>query len=706
MARTDLEIVSEWRDSVQDAAQCWDPYLQQAYRDLNFKTGKQYSEDELAYLRKQGRTPLVYNKILRVVNNITGYQRRNRLGLACEPQEGSDLETSDIFSDLLTWNMQAQNGYSTVSSAFKGAVITGLNLLDTWMDYSEDREYGDIRITREPYSSFLLDPFWSGDPSLRDCRYVTRRRYVTKEEAMSLLPEAKSDIKKLHGVQGAGDGLYTYMAYSKKSVGKLLSYDEFFIQRMKPAFLMVNRLTDESRIFNGSKRALNAFLDSPASVQVPTGQTLEIPFRAFTDISSIMVKAVELNVIVEGELMYSGKQNSGLEDFPFIPVVGYYEPEQDDYAYKLQGVVRCMRDPQTDLNRQRSKILDMINSKASTGWIYKQGTVINTNDLFKTGQGVQIVTSKEAQPGDLQQIQAGDIPSGNFNYTQIVDKEINEIPGVTDENLGLIDSGSQISGTTTKLRQASGTTTLSEFFDNLDLSQKVLGQKQIKLMQLNWGTEKVERITGRTATKEFLEEENFGKYDCIVKETNLTDSQRTLGYMQGLQALQAGVQIPQKFLIEEMPIADKSKLLKAFEEEQEETKQQEAKIAEAEELQKALANSKIVSDLSLAAERRSRMVADEALARERLSQADLDRAKAVTEQIKAGKEIQEADLNLLIKALSFTQQMTQQMRDQNKEDVVESSRRAMTQVLVSSQADLSDTEPNIPIPTEQQIVGG
>lgn len=703
MGRTDLEIVSEWKGSVQDATQCWDPYLQQAYRDLNFKTGKQYSEDELAYLKKEGRTPLVYNKILRVVNNITGYQRRNRLGLACEPQEGSDLETADIFSDLLTWNMQAQNGYQTISSAFKGAVITGLNLVDLWMDYSEDREYGDIRISREPFSSFLLDPYWSGDPSLRDCRYVTRRRYVSKDEAMSILPQAKNDIKRLKGVKGAGDGLYTYMNYSKKAVGNLLSYDEYFVQRFKPGFLMVNRLTDESRIFNGSKMALNSFLDSPASVQMPTGQTVSIPFRAFTDVSPIMVKTVELNVIVEGELMYSGKQNSGLEDYPFVPIVGYYEPEQDDYAYKLQGVVRCMRDPQTDLNRQRSKILDMINSKASTGWIYKQGTVINTNDLFKTGQGVQIVTSKEAQPGDLQAIQAGDIPQGAFNYTQIVDKEINEIPGVTDENLGLVDSGSQISGTTTKLRQASGTTTLSEFFDNLDTSQKVIGQKQIKLMQLNWGSEKVERITGRPATQEFLEDENFGKYDCIVKETNLTDSQRTLGYVQGLQALQAGVNIPQRFLIEEMPIADKSKLLKAYDEEQEEAAQQKAKVEEFENIQKALSNSKIISDLSLAAERRSRMVADEALARERLSQADWDRARAVTEQIKAGKEIAEADLNLLMKALTFTQQMQAGMREQNKQDVIESSQRAMLQVAATSQADTTD---NLAVPTEQQIVGG
>jgi len=144
MKDTDKNIVSEWEEAYRQASSLWWEYLEQANKDLLFYTGSQYSEEEKTYLQRQGRTALVYNKILRVVNNICGFQRRNRLGIACEPQEGSDTETADIFSNLLTWNMQSQNGYHTISNAFKGAVITGLNLLETWVDYRKDHEYGDI----------------------------------------------------------------------------------------------------------------------------------------------------------------------------------------------------------------------------------------------------------------------------------------------------------------------------------------------------------------------------------------------------------------------------------------------------------------------------------------------------------------------------------------------------------------------------------
>jgi len=701
MRGTDKEIVSEWEESYRQATSLWWEYLEQANKDLLFYTGNQYSEEEKNYLQRQGRTALVYNKVLRVVNNICGFQRRNRMGIACEPQEGSDTETADIFSDLLTWNMQSQNGYHTISNAFKGAVITGLNLLETWIDYRKDHEYGDICISREPYNSFLIDPYWNGAADLRDCRFIMRRRFLSKDQIGALLPDERKAISKIEC--GSNDGKYEYMTFSNKGVGDLLAYDEFYKQVTRPAKLLINQMTGATKIFRGTQKALESFLMSNAQVMLPTGQPIVLRFSEFVIVKDISLSEVDLNIIVEGNLLYSGKQPSGCEEYPFVPVVGYYQPELDDYSYKLQGVVRCMRDPQTDLNRQRSKILDIINSKASTGWVYKQGSVVNHKDLFKTGQGVQIVMSKDSQMQDLQPIVPSDVPQGTFAYTQMIDQDVNAITGVTDENLGLVDAGGQISGTAIKMRQASGTTSLSEFFDNLDLSQKILGQKIIYLMQKNWDAKKVERIIGRPPTQEFFEE-NFGKYDCVVKETNLTDSQRNLGYVQGLQAKAAGIPIPNKFLIEEMPIADKSKLMKYYEEEQAQEQEQQAKIAEAEEMQKALQNSKIVSDLSLAAERRSRMVADEALARERLSQSQLDRAKATLEQIKAGKELQEQDLNFLTKTMDLVFRLQEQSRQQNKQDVQESSQRSIQQVALTGTYDaLKNEAKQLPIVQEQEI---
>jgi len=117
-----------------------------------------------------------------------------------------------------------------------------------------------------------------------------------------------------------------------------------------------------------------------------------------------------------------------------------------------------------------------------------------------------------------------------------------------------------------------------------------------------------------------------------------------------------------------------------------------------------LQNSKIVSDLSLAAERRSRMVADEALARERLSQSQLDRARATLEQIKAGKELQEQDIRFLSQTLDLVFKMQEASRQQNRQDVQESSQRAMAQVAVTGNYDATEQAiPELPITMEGQI---
>ena len=67
------------------------------------------------------------------------------------------------------------------------------------------------------------------------------------------------------------------------------------------------------------------------------------------------VKSVELGIIVEGELLYYGEDPFGLNDYPFVPFFGgVFDPSYDLWEWKLQGVVKIIQDPQTELNKRRS----------------------------------------------------------------------------------------------------------------------------------------------------------------------------------------------------------------------------------------------------------------------------------------------------------------------------------------------------------------
>jgi hypothetical protein len=85
--------------------------------------------------------------------------------------------------------------------------------------------------------------------------------------------------------------------------------------------------------------------------------------------------------------------------------------------------------------------------------------------------------------------------------------------------------------------------------------------------------------------------------------------------------------------------------------EQEQENQQ--KIAEAEQIQKALELSQIDQNTALAEERRARVLSDIGLAKERMSEMDQNYAKALLDNAKTVTEIQDMDRKRLLDVMKI-----------------------------------------------------
>lgn len=639
MPRSDSDILQEVDDTYENFMRINGDSIDESYDDLRMFLGDQWKTADKHYLRDQGRSASVYNKIHRVIKMITGNQRRNRLSSICDPVEGSDEETAELFTDCLLYLMQQQNGYNVLSDAFEGCLITGMNLMSIWMDYTEDYTNGDIKIGREPFNSFIYDPYFTGR-DLLDCRYITRRRYMDPDAVKMLLPEQAKDIDKIPS--GRQDDKFKYMPYSMhRYEDSLLAYDEHWTRTNNKRKLLIDNMTGETRHWKGSTAQLKEFIK-------------EYPWVESVD---IWVPGIHLDVIVNRVVLYSDDEPWGLEDYPFVPVIAYYESQYDDSRYKMQGVVRKIKDAQDDYNKKRSKGSDIIDSQVNSGWIVVEGKVTNKADLYRTGQGVVIERTRDSEPADVQKIPAPELPQTFFSSEELLNKDIIELSGANEELMGVAEGGNtQISGILAKERAANGLTTLRDLLDNLSLSQKFLGQKCLKLMQVNWDSEKVARITGKEVTEEFYDK-NFGKYDCVVREAALTDTQKNLAYAEAIGAKEAGVAIPDSFVIKMMPIANKKELLEAYEQEAQQAQQQQQKLDEQEEMIKELQKAKIVTDLSLAAERQARVEADIGLAKERISEMQQNNAQALLDKAKAVKELEGMDLDKIQRQLALLQQM-------------------------------------------------
>lgn len=627
------DIIKDFGESYERAYQLWNTYYAEAYKDLSYYLGNQWSLEELSYLNNQRRSSFTYNKIRRLINLVQGYQRKNRLSTVISPIENASEETAEMLSDTMQYVMQYADGYEAISDAFKGALTTGISFLSPWMDYRTDPVNGDIRFHRDDWNAVIMDPFFT-KKDLSDCSFVARRKFLSRTEICSLIPDKEDVIQSLPW--GSRDDKFTYMPYARQwGMQKLMNYTEYWRTKWTMKDVLVDMVTGETKEWEGDKRRLKMFREAFPQIEV-----IRKP-----------VKSVELGIIVEGELLYYGKDPFGLNDYPFVPVMAIWEPSYDLWTWKCQSLVRIVRDPQTELNKRRSKMVDIIDNQLNSGWIAKTNSVSNPKSLYKSGQGQVIFMKPEAQMTDIQRLEAPNIPPSLFQLEAEFEKDIMEIAGVNSELFGMAENDKiETAGVLSKMRQSAGLVNLQDLFDGLRESQRLLGRKVLKLIQMNYSPEKIELITKKKPSDEFYSKA-FAKYDVSIEEGLLTDTQQQQEFIQYTALKSMGVNITDQELISSSNLHDKKKITDRIDAqskqagELQQMQTQMALQAQATETQSKAAKSE--SDLALAAERTAKIQLDQALNAERIARAEEDKTAGVLNIIKAIKELDGIDIQNL-----------------------------------------------------------
>ena len=618
-------------------------YWGEADTDVRFECG-----DQTVWESFYGNVPLSrrkmfnFNRIRRIINMVSGYQRRNRKSTIVVPVENGDMETADQFSKILMWNDQQEGVLETISDSFQGSLITGMNLLHVFMDYRNDPVSGDIKVDNCEYNSFVIDPFFR-KKDLSDCTGIMRRSYLTKSTIYSLLPDFVDEFKNMTSA-GRHDEKFQFMpeafAYDNKN---LLTYDEFYYRVSRKQELLVDTQTGETKEWTGKDpEALKLFLKTYPSVILSTS---EIP-------------TVRLTIVVQGRVVFDGPNPMGVDQYPFVPVVAYYNPQVPYYPLRVQGIVRGLRDSQYLYNRRKIIELDILESQLNSGFIYKENALVDPKDVFMTGQGKGIALKAEANIADIQQIQSPAIPPTTLQVSESLGREIEDISGVNSELLGsAID---EKVGILAMLRQGAGLTTLQGVFDNLDFAQKMLGRLRLKLIQANFTPGKVKRIIEQEPMPQFYNKA-FGKYDGAVEEGLNTTTQRQMQLAQLMQAREMGIAIPDESILDAMTIQNKKELIELVKQNKEqESQMQEMQLQAAIQEQNSRAENSAAlakANIGLGYERMSRIAENQSLAEERQSKAKADDTLSTLNAVKAIKELETMDLDAIHKAVTLLQML-------------------------------------------------
>lgn len=641
-------VVSKWAQFYYDAWRTWGVLYAQQYRCLRAYAGDNWTNLERQKLIKQNRMVLELNKIRRVVNLYSGYERENRMATVCTPVEDSDVETADILSDVLYQVYENGDADYIFSEAFEHMLKTGLAIVGIYMDYSKDKVCGDIKFYWRPFNAMMLDPYFTR----RDCGdmdQASTRQLLSREQVKALLPFVPEDV--IDNIPtGIRDNKYQYLGiyrqYNSTYIAKnLLTYDEYWIRKNVPQKYLVDLETGVTTEWNGTReeeKYLKLALQETPNMQLINSHKL----------------TVEYNIIVGGVELYSGKQPTGLDTFDFALMLGYFEPLIDTYELKIQGIVYSILDAQRQYNRRHSQIIDLMESVINTGWISKNGAVLDPQMLMQAGAGRQVVVNEGYDVNsDLREILPPQIPPGYLQYQDIMDKNIMEIPGASEELLGLSSVGdSQVSGKLAEVRASNGLKGNRGLFDNYEYTKKQVGRMVLEAIQKNYTPGKIYRMTGKMPTEQFFSGE-FEQYDCAIKQAVKTPTQREAYYYQLLQLIELGAPIPWDEVLKNAPIQGSTKLHELMAQQQQ--MQDEAAKQEAEDaaISRKLAISETEENLALAEERRARVLADIGLAKERISEGEQNYAKALLDNAKTVKEMQDIDRKSFIDVMHIAKDL-------------------------------------------------
>ncbi|WP_233203404.1 portal protein, partial [Chitinimonas sp. BJB300] len=225
---------------------------------------------------------------------------------------------------------------------------------------------------------------------------------------------------------------------------------------------------------------------------------------------------VRLAIFTTAGLLYEGRSPYRHNRFPYT-LMAAYQRNRDGAYY---GMVRGIRDPQDAFNKRMSKALYVLSTNKV---VMERGAVKDKERLREEiARPDAIIEYEEGKRLELNVDR--DLAAAHLQLADVDARMIQDVSGVTDENLGRKTNAT--SGVAIEARQDQGSMATSELFDNLRLAFQFHGELQLSLMEQFATEQKQIRVTNAKGGFEFqpindgLPENNLvrTKADFIVSE--------------------------------------------------------------------------------------------------------------------------------------------------------------------------------------------
>lgn len=608
----DLKQMQDWFYQVNYTTNS--TYWLQGAIDKRFKVGDQQLYSQFYGQNSQNVQKFFFNLIRRHINMICGFQRKNRRSTITLPIKQTDDPLADDYNAVLRWCEDRDGFQEYLSEAFEGCCDTGETLLHLYPDYTFDPISGDLFTDAVQWNNYLIDQY-TRKQDLSDCNGIWRRRWTSKEGAKLLLPGYSKEIDRMKP-GGMKDGRFPLQAELQNvAINNLFTYDEFYYRTTRTGRIILDPLSGEAVEWEEDETEEDGMIDRVLQQQ------------PWLQVKEVQIPTVKLVITLAGKIVYHGKNLLGIDEYPFVPVQCYVEPDIQAYAWRKQGIIRNLRDAQFLYNMRKIIELQLLQSSLNAGWIYPVDVVTDPKAFRQSsgGDGFLIPLKTGHLPNEIQRIEPVSIPQSLIELSHSLAEDITKISGVNEELLG--SATDDKAGILSMLRQGAGLTTLQTIFDKLDYSQRLYGKIRLQAIRKNFSKGKIRNILGHDTDPRFWTSHSQ-KYSISVEEGNYSTTQRQMELQQLIQFRELGMPIPDKSILRAAFITNKRQIIEDMEQQQQQQMQQAQAQAQS---QSQLDQAKVEGMMAKAQADMAKVEDLKASAMHKATQADLDTVKSMIE---------------------------------------------------------------------------
>jgi hypothetical protein len=581
-------------------------WLDEAEEDFAFAVGKQWRDEDKTTLERAGVPALTINKIQPNIFLVSGYQRQNRPDIVAYPEGDEDNLYADIVTRLIKNAVKLSMGELKLSEQFEDGVICGEGWVEPYIDYSNDLINGELFIKKVNPLNIFVDPA-SIEYDLSDAEYVIKvSPGLTKNQVLKLFPDKKSIINKIsngtlsinsgdnsikqtldYPMVSDFDGKGSGEDYLKEDVYDLVEYQ---YKKYVSKYIVADKEIGDMKEAKDKEEA-QMYVDQKNTI---AGQIVAKVIERI--VPEIWICSLVGDTVVDEYISPFYPKWKGYSLIPFF-AHRITVPIKNGNEFRVQGIVRSLKDPQRELNKRRSQELRILNSTANSGWLAEQDTWVKKSDVEKYGSTPGVTLEYKAGKQRPERITPAPLSQGHAQLAAENTQDIKEISGINADLLAMNDK--QASGRAIHLRQQQGIVMLQRILDNFSYTTKLLGRFIMSQLGEIYTVERAVKVCGTAFVKDnfskpvlapgidgqptpvmdpsgqmqmevdqegvvavfntVLNDTDIGKYDVTVDEANNSPTVKYGNYLILAEMAEKGMPIPPDVLIDESMIGEASK---------------------------------------------------------------------------------------------------------------------------------------------------